>query len=48
MVMQMKKNTEHNLNWPYIPDHPYGTLIIEKAQEKAQESERDVKKNEQF
>ena len=19
---------EHNLNWPYIPDHPYGILII--------------------
>ena len=20
--------TEHNLNWPYIPDHPYRILII--------------------
>ena len=19
---------KHNLNWPYIPDHPYGTVII--------------------
>ena len=19
---------EHNLNWPYIPDHPYRILII--------------------
>ena len=19
--------TEHNLNWPYIPDHPYRILI---------------------
>ena len=18
----------HNLNWPYIPDHPYRTLVI--------------------
>ena len=24
--MRIKK--EHNLNWPYIPDHPYRTLII--------------------
>ena len=21
-------NEEHNLKWPYIPDHPYRTLII--------------------
>ena len=20
--------TKHNLNWPYIPDHPYRILII--------------------
>ena len=20
---------EHNLKWPYIPDHPYRTLIID-------------------
>ena len=20
--------TEHNKNWPYIPDHPYRILII--------------------
>ena len=20
--------TEHNENWPFIPDHPYRTLII--------------------
>ena len=20
--------TEHNLNWPYIPDHPYRILIV--------------------
>ena len=19
---------EHNLNWPYIPDHPYKILIV--------------------
>ena len=19
---------KHNLNWPYIPDHPYKTLVI--------------------
>ena len=24
-----KENTKgHNLNWPNIPDHPYGVLII--------------------
>ena len=23
-----KNKTEHNLKWPYIPDHPYRTLII--------------------
>ena len=27
MMLQMKK-TEHNLNWPYIPDHPYRILMI--------------------
>ena len=21
-------NKDHNLNWPYIPDHPYRMLII--------------------
>ena len=20
--------TDHNLNWPYIPDHPYRILIL--------------------
>ena len=24
----MKKKTQHNSNWPYIPDHPYRILII--------------------
>ena len=24
----MKKKTEHNLKWPYVPDHPYRILII--------------------
>ena len=24
----MKIKTEHNLKWPYIPDHPYGILIV--------------------
>ena len=24
----MKRNTEHNLKWPYIPDHPYRILIV--------------------
>ena len=24
-----ENRTEHNKNWPYIPDHPYRTLIIE-------------------
>ena len=24
-----EKKTEHNENWTYIPDHPYGILIIE-------------------
>ena len=23
-----KNRTEHNKNWPYIPDHPYRILII--------------------
>ena len=23
-----ENNTEHNKNWPYIPDHPYRILII--------------------
>ena len=23
-----ENNKEHNLNWPYIPDHPYRILII--------------------
>ena len=23
-----ENRTEHNLNWPYIPDHPYKILII--------------------
>ena len=24
----MFKNEEHNLKWPYTPDHPYRMLII--------------------
>ena len=27
-ITQMKKKTQHNLKWPYIPDHPYKILII--------------------
>ena len=23
-----ENKTEHNSNWPYIPDHPYRILII--------------------
>ena len=23
-----KKKTQHNLKWPYIPDHPYRILTI--------------------
>ena len=23
-----ENKTNHNLNWPYIPDHPYRILII--------------------
>ena len=23
-----EKKTEHNKNWPYIPDHPYRILIV--------------------
>ena len=23
-----ENNEGHNLKWPYIPDHPYGMLII--------------------
>ena len=29
MMQQKKKMTEHNLNWPEIPDHSYRILIIE-------------------
>ena len=28
MITRMKKKTQHNSNWPYIPDHPYRILII--------------------
>ena len=24
----IENKTEHNLKWPYIPDHPYRVLII--------------------
>ena len=27
-ITQMKKKTQHNLKWPYIPDHPYKILTI--------------------
>ena len=27
MITQMKIK-QHNLKWPYIPDHPYRILII--------------------
>ena len=23
-----ENKTKHNMYWPYIPDHPYGILII--------------------
>ena len=23
-----ENNKEHNEKWPYVPDHPYGVLII--------------------
>ena len=28
LIMIIMKITEHNSNWPYIPDHPYGILIV--------------------
>ena len=28
MITRMKKKTQHNSKWPYIPDHPYRILII--------------------
>ena len=28
MITRMKKKTQHNLKWPYIPDHPYRILTI--------------------
>ena len=28
MNIQTRIKKEHNLNWPYIPDHPYRILII--------------------
>ena len=27
MIILMKTK-QHNLNWPYIPDHPYRILIL--------------------
>ena len=24
-----ENNKEHNEKWPYVPDHPYGILIID-------------------
>ena len=27
-VIKNKNNAEHNLKWPYIPDHPYRLSII--------------------
>ena len=24
-----ENKTEHNLKWPYIPEHPYRILIVE-------------------
>ena len=27
-VITSENNVEHNLKWPYIPDHPYRMLII--------------------
>ena len=26
--MIIKRHSEHNSKWPFIPDHPYGILII--------------------
>ena len=28
MIKQIKKKRQHNLKWPYIPDHPQEILII--------------------
>ena len=28
MILQMKKKTEDNLKWPYIPDYPQRILIV--------------------
>ena len=28
MIIKQENKTEHNLKWPYIPDHPYRILII--------------------
>ena len=28
MILQIKKNKDHNKKWPYIPDHPNRMLII--------------------
>ena len=28
MINFYENKTEHNKNWPYIPDHPYRILII--------------------
>ena len=28
MIILMKKKTQYNLNWSYIPEHPHRILII--------------------
>ena len=28
MIIKQENKTEHNLKWPYIPDHPYRIPII--------------------
>ena len=28
LIILIENKTEHNLKWPYIPDHPYRMLIV--------------------
>ena len=28
LIMLQEKTIKHNLNWPYIQDHPYGIVMI--------------------
>ena len=31
-----ENKTDHNIKWPYIPDHPYRILIVENLDQEKQ------------